>query len=196
MSGRGPPSGRQHVGIDARCRAAGTDDDRVDPDPRSSYMRAVILDEAVGPRPRHHPATGADGLAASADRHAADAEEAQAARFPEKLKQCWLLSNGLELPSGWKLLPVFDRSHPRKTADHIVREGLIRDCGLSTAVELGEQLIQMTLLTSPTLDLGLVIPDWDEMPPMRRASVIASCSVPDRFRLQARGVSPSAAVDA
>ena len=42
--------------------------------------------------------------------------------FPERLKEVWLISNGLELFGQWRLYPVFDRSDPRKTANHIVYE--------------------------------------------------------------------------
>jgi len=40
-------------------------------------------------------------------------------RFPEGLKQVLKISNGLELPGGWKLHPVFDPNEPRKTCSHI-----------------------------------------------------------------------------
>ncbi len=42
--------------------------------------------------------------------------------FPGGLKAVWRISNGLELPGGWRVFPVFDRSEPRKTCNHIAYE--------------------------------------------------------------------------
>ena len=42
--------------------------------------------------------------------------------FPEELVQIWIISNGLELPEGWQLFPVFDLTNPRKTSNDIVYE--------------------------------------------------------------------------
>jgi hypothetical protein len=42
--------------------------------------------------------------------------------FPPELEAVWLLCNGIELPSGWLLYPVFDRQNPRKTSNDIVYE--------------------------------------------------------------------------
>ena len=39
--------------------------------------------------------------------------------FPEGLKSVWRKSNGLDLPGGWRLYPVFDQKEPRKTCNHI-----------------------------------------------------------------------------
>ena len=39
--------------------------------------------------------------------------------FPEGLKSVWRKSNGLDLPGGWRLFPVFDQNEPRKTCNHI-----------------------------------------------------------------------------
>ena len=39
--------------------------------------------------------------------------------FPEGLKMVWRLSNGLELPGGWRLFPVFDPKEPQKTCNHV-----------------------------------------------------------------------------
>ena len=39
--------------------------------------------------------------------------------FPEGLKSIWRKSNGLDLPGGWRLFPVFDQKEPRKTCNHI-----------------------------------------------------------------------------
>lgn len=39
--------------------------------------------------------------------------------FPEGLKSIWSKSNGLDLPGGWRLFPVFDQKEPRKTCNHI-----------------------------------------------------------------------------
>jgi dipeptidyl aminopeptidase/acylaminoacyl peptidase len=39
--------------------------------------------------------------------------------FPEGLKAVWRMSNGLDLPGGWRLFPVFDPAEPRKTCNHI-----------------------------------------------------------------------------
>ena len=50
------------------------------------------------------------------------AETEMGVRFPEGLKQVWRISNGLELPGGWRLYPVFDPKEPRKTCSHVGRE--------------------------------------------------------------------------
>ncbi|MCC6697116.1 MAG: SMI1/KNR4 family protein [Candidatus Hydrogenedentes bacterium] len=42
--------------------------------------------------------------------------------FPEALEEVWRISNGLELPGGWTLFPVFDASSARKTSNNIVYE--------------------------------------------------------------------------
>ena len=42
--------------------------------------------------------------------------------FPRILEEIWLTSNGLELPGGYRLYPVFDRNNPRKSWGHIVYE--------------------------------------------------------------------------
>ena len=42
--------------------------------------------------------------------------------FPESLKNVWRISNGLELPGGWQLYPIFDKNSPRKTCNHICYE--------------------------------------------------------------------------
>jgi hypothetical protein len=47
------------------------------------------------------------------------AEREMQVRFPEGLKAVWRKSNGLELPGGWRLFPVFDPNEPRKTCSHI-----------------------------------------------------------------------------
>jgi len=49
----------------------------------------------------------------------AKAEEALGVRFPEGLRRVWRISNGLELPGGWRFFPVFDPKEPRKTCSHI-----------------------------------------------------------------------------
>ena len=43
-------------------------------------------------------------------------------RFPADLKAVWLVSNGLELPNGWKLYSVFNPQEPRKTYENVVEE--------------------------------------------------------------------------
>ncbi|WP_336785007.1 SMI1/KNR4 family protein [Paenibacillus sp. MMO-177] len=50
------------------------------------------------------------------------AAEELGVEFPEQLNEIWKVSNGLELPGGWRFYPVFDRSNPRKTSNHIVYE--------------------------------------------------------------------------
>ena len=50
------------------------------------------------------------------------AEKKLGCLFPEGLKTVWLISNGLELPSEWKLYPVFDPQEPRKTCENIADE--------------------------------------------------------------------------
>lgn len=48
-----------------------------------------------------------------------EAENAMGLHFPEGLRAVWRVSNGLELPGGWRLFPVFDPKEPRKTCNHI-----------------------------------------------------------------------------
>lgn len=58
----------------------------------------------------------------------ARAESIQAAasslgvEFPPELAAIWTLSNGLELPGGWRFFPVFDEKDACKTSNHIVYE--------------------------------------------------------------------------
>jgi hypothetical protein len=49
----------------------------------------------------------------------AAAESQMGVQFPQGLKAVWRVSNGLELPGGWRMYPVFDPSEPRKTCSHI-----------------------------------------------------------------------------
>ena len=42
--------------------------------------------------------------------------------FPAELVAVWAVSNGLELPGGWRFFPVFDGKEARKTSNHIVYE--------------------------------------------------------------------------
>ena len=51
-----------------------------------------------------------------------EAERQLSARFPDALAAIYRVSNGLELPGGWQLYPVFDPASPRKTANHVVYE--------------------------------------------------------------------------
>jgi hypothetical protein len=46
-------------------------------------------------------------------------ENEMGVNFPEGLKEVWRRSNGLDLPGGWRLFPVFDNKEPRKTCNHI-----------------------------------------------------------------------------
>lgn len=48
-----------------------------------------------------------------------EAEHEIGISFPDGLKEVWRKSNGLELPGGWRLYPVFDKKEPRKTSNHI-----------------------------------------------------------------------------
>lgn len=50
------------------------------------------------------------------------AEQEMGLSFPGGLKQVWAISNGLELPGGWQLFPVFDPANARKTSNHIFYE--------------------------------------------------------------------------
>ena len=51
-----------------------------------------------------------------------EAERQLGLRFSEELAAVYRVSNGLELPGGWELYPVFDPASPRKTANHLVYE--------------------------------------------------------------------------
>ena len=48
-----------------------------------------------------------------------NAETEMSLRFPAGLKNVLRVSNGLDLPGGWRFLPVFDPAEPRKTCSHI-----------------------------------------------------------------------------
>jgi hypothetical protein len=62
-------------------------------------------------------------LTLGADSEAIDsAEQKLGITLPSLLKETWELSNGLELPGGWILFPVFDPTNPRKTCSNIVHE--------------------------------------------------------------------------
>jgi dipeptidyl aminopeptidase/acylaminoacyl peptidase len=50
------------------------------------------------------------------------AEVKMGVSFPEGLKKVWRISNGLELPGGWQLFPVYDPNEPRKTCNDIKYE--------------------------------------------------------------------------
>jgi len=50
------------------------------------------------------------------------AEQEMGIKFPDLLKMIWQVSNGLELPGGWQIYPVFDPANPRKTCNSIVYE--------------------------------------------------------------------------
>ncbi|KGK85832.1 hypothetical protein DP73_18045 [Desulfosporosinus sp. HMP52] len=50
------------------------------------------------------------------------AADAMGIKFQEQLTSIWQISNGIELPGGWLFYPVFDKSNPRKTSNHIVYE--------------------------------------------------------------------------
>jgi hypothetical protein len=52
----------------------------------------------------------------------AETEREMGMVFPDILKQLWLVSNGLELPGGWQVFPIFDAANPRKTSNHIKYE--------------------------------------------------------------------------
>lgn len=45
-------------------------------------------------------------------------------KFSDSHKSVLKISNGLDLPGGWRFLPVFDIDNPRKTASHIVDENI------------------------------------------------------------------------
>lgn len=53
------------------------------------------------------------------------AEDLLGVKFPDTLKQVWLVAKKLELPGGWLLFPVFDPADPRKTASHVVYENTV-----------------------------------------------------------------------
>jgi hypothetical protein len=53
-----------------------------------------------------------------------NAENELKVTFPVGLKNVLLISNGLELLGGWKLLPVFDPSESRKTCSHLGYENI------------------------------------------------------------------------
>lgn len=50
------------------------------------------------------------------------AEQELGVIFPETLKAVWQVSNGLELPGGWIMYPIFDPANPRRTCNSIVYE--------------------------------------------------------------------------
>ena len=61
-------------------------------------------------------------ILSASDQVIADAEKQMSLCFPEGLKAVWRISNGLELPGGWMLYPVFDPAEPRRTCSHIAYE--------------------------------------------------------------------------
>jgi SMI1 / KNR4 family (SUKH-1) len=84
--------------------------------------------------------------------------------FPEVLRAVWQISNGLEYPSGWKLLPVFDSANPGKSADHIVWantrgrwDGMDQSLVVIAVDDSGNSLV----LRSHGGVLGEVIYRWD-----------------------------------
>lgn len=50
------------------------------------------------------------------------AEKELGVLFPDTLKAIWQVSNGIELPGGWIVYPIFDPSNPRKTCNSVVYE--------------------------------------------------------------------------
>src|SRR5512139_2023497 len=58
----------------------------------------------------------------ASDEIIAATEREMGIHFPEGLKIVWRKSNGLELPGGWRLFPVYDPKEPRKTCNHIFYE--------------------------------------------------------------------------
>ena len=50
------------------------------------------------------------------------AEKELGVLFPDELKWIWQVANGLDLPNGWHMHPVFDPSNPKKTCNSIVYE--------------------------------------------------------------------------
>ena len=92
------------------------------------------------------------------------AETEMSLRFPEGLKSVLRVSNGLDLPGGWRLLPVFDPGEPRKTCSHIGYENskgrwsYMSDSLVTIATgDTGNQLV----LLREGNDLGDQILFWD-----------------------------------
>jgi hypothetical protein len=54
----------------------------------------------------------------------AAAETELGIRFPEELREAWMLYNCNELRGGWRIFPVFDPANPRKTCGSVTRENL------------------------------------------------------------------------
>lgn len=84
--------------------------------------------------------------------------------FPDGLKLVWRKSNGLELPGGWHLHPVFDPNEPRKTCSHIVSENshsrwsyMAKDLISIASGDTGNQLV----LESDGVHLGETILLWN-----------------------------------
>jgi SMI1-KNR4 cell-wall len=59
---------------------------------------------------------------AATEEHIARAEAKLGVQFPEAFRRVWLIANGLELPSGWLIHPVFNPEDPRHTCNDIALE--------------------------------------------------------------------------
>jgi len=84
------------------------------------------------------------------DEMIAAAEADLGVTLPDRLKQAWKTYNCIDLPGYWRVFPVFDKAHARKTAGHIVYENLrgawgmhVRELGLITLADngTGNQLV-------------------------------------------------------
>lgn len=54
----------------------------------------------------------------------AAAETELSMRFPDELREAWLLYNCNEMGGGWRIFPVFDPANPRKTCGSVTYENL------------------------------------------------------------------------
>jgi hypothetical protein len=52
------------------------------------------------------------------------AESELGLRFPEALRNAWMLYNCNEMGGGWRIFPIFDPTNPRKTCGSVTLENL------------------------------------------------------------------------
>lgn len=45
-------------------------------------------------------------------------------RFPDELREAWILYNCNEMGGGWRIFPIFDAANPRKTCGSVTYENL------------------------------------------------------------------------
>jgi hypothetical protein len=52
------------------------------------------------------------------------AETELGVRFPDELREAWVLYNCNEMGGGWRIFPIFDPANPRKTCGSVAYENL------------------------------------------------------------------------